>query len=72
MMRGELLALIEPMPRMRMLELLSAGSPDGDMIWTPGAVPASADVTLVATRASIASALTMEAEPVNALLVDVP
>ena len=57
---------------MRMVAEPSAGSPDEDITWTPGAVPASALVTLVTVLASMASALTMEADPVKELLVAVP
>ena len=60
------------MPLMRMVAEPSAGSPDEDITWTPGAVPASALVTLVTVLASMASALTMEADPVKELLVAVP
>jgi hypothetical protein len=70
--RGALLALMEPIPLMRIVGPLEAGSPDELMTWTPGAVPAKALVTSVATRTSIASVPTIEAEPVNELLVAVP
>ena len=72
MYRGALLALIEPIPRMRIVAPPDAGSPDDEIICTPGAVPARALVTFVTTLASMASAPTMEAEPVNELLVAVP
>ena len=49
-----------------------AGSPEDDITCTPGVVPARALVTSVATRASMVSAFTIEAEPVNELLVAVP
>ena len=69
---GALLALMEPIPLMRMVAPLDAGSPDELINCTPGAVPASAVVTFVATRDSIASAPTIAADPVNELLVAVP
>ena len=72
MYRGELLALIEPMPLMRIVASPDAGSPEDDMTCTPGAVPAKAFVTLVVTLDSIASVPIMDAEPVKELLVAVP
>ena len=42
------------------------------MTCTPGVVPASALVTFVVTLDSIVSAFTMDADPVNELLVAVP
>ena len=67
-----MLALIEPIPLMRIVAPLEAGSPEELISWTPGAVPASVVVTFVVTRDSIASAPTMDAEPVNELFVAVP
>ena len=72
MYRGELLALIEPIPLILIVGLPDAGSPEEAMTCTPGVVPAKADVTSVVTRDSIVSAFTVEAEPVNELLVAVP
>ena len=69
---GALLALMEPTPLIRMVEPPDAGSPEDDITCTPGVVPANALVTLVATRDSIVSESTMDAEPVNELLVVVP
>ena len=63
---------MEPIPLMRMVGPLEAGSPDELMTCTPGAVPASALVTSVATLASIACEPTIDADPVNELLVAVP
>ena len=63
---------MEPMPLMRIVASSEAGSPDEDITCTPGAVPAKADVTSVVTLDSIASALTIDADPVNELLVAVP
>ena len=70
--RGELLALIDPTPRMRIVEALEAGSPLEEIICTPGVVPARALVTLVAIFFSIVFSSTTAAEPVKASLVDVP
>ena len=72
MTRGELLALIEPMPLILMVAPPAAGSPEGIVICTPGAVPAKALVTSVVTLFPIVSLLTTDAEPVNELLVAVP
>ena len=72
MMSGALLALIEPIPLIRIVDSFDAGSPDEEMTWTPGAVPAKALVTLVVTRDSISFTPTIEAEPVKELLVAVP
>ena len=69
---GELLALIDPIPLIRIVDSLEAGSPEDDMTWTPGAVPANALVTLVATRDSMSLIPTIEADPVNELRVAVP
>ena len=70
--KGELLALIEPIPRIRMVASPLAGSPEEEMTCTPGVVPARALVTFVVTLDSIVSAPIIEAEPVNALFVEVP
>ena len=70
--RGLLLALIEPIPRIRMLPPEDEGSPEDEMICTPGVVPASAVVTELVTRFEISSLSTMVAEPVNDSLVAVP
>ena len=72
MIRGELPALMDPTPRIRIVGASEAGSPEEDMTCTPGAVPARAEVTSVVTLASISSELTIEAEPVNEFLVAVP
>ena len=72
MISGELLALIDPMPLIRIVDSLEAGSPEDEITWTPGAVPANALVTLVATRDSISLIPTIEADPVNELRVAVP
>ena len=63
---------MEPIPLMRIVAPLEAGSPDELITCTPGAVPARALVTSVTVLASIASAPTIEAEPVNELRVAVP
>ena len=57
---------------MRIVEPPDAGSPEEDITCTPGTVPASALVTVVLTLDSMASDPTMDAEPVNELLVAVP
>jgi len=69
---GLLLALMEPIPRMRMVPALEAGSPLEDMTCTPGVVPANALVTLVVIFFSMVFESTSAAEPVKDLLVDVP
>ena len=71
-MRGLLLALIEPTPRMRIVAALEVGSPLEEMICTPGDVPARALVTLVVIFFWISSLFTIEADPVKDALVDVP
>ena len=53
-------------------EPLEAGSPDEEIIWTPGVVPASALVTFVATLFAMVSLFTMAADPVKDSLVAVP
>ena len=60
------------MPLIRIVAPPEAGSPEEDMTWTPGAAPANALVTFVATLDSMASAPIIDAEPVNELLVAVP
>ena len=45
---------------------------EDEMTWTPGVVPDRALVTFVATRASMVSEFTMDAEPVKELRVAVP
>ena len=72
MMRGALLALIEPKPRMRMADEFPVGSPLEEIICTPEVVPASALVTFVAIFFSMVSSFTIAAEPVNELLLAVP
>ena len=71
-MSGLELALMEPTPRMRMVGPPLVGSPDPEITWTPGEVPASALVTFVETFFSMASLLTIAADPVKELFVDVP
>ena len=72
MYSGALLALIEPIPRILIVPPPAAGSPDDEMICTPGVVPARAAVTSVLTLDSIVSAPIIEAEPVKELFVAVP
>ena len=72
MYKGALLALMEPIPRIRIVPPPDAGSPEDEMICTPGVVPARAAVTSVLTLASIVSAPIIDAEPVKELLVAVP
>ena len=70
-MRGLLLALIEPIPRIRIL-LLSPGCPVEVEICTPETLPSSALATSVVCLFCISSAFTVAIEPVKDFLSAVP
>ena len=62
--KGAVLLLIVPVPRMLMLGT-APGCPEEETILTPGNNPCSPVVTLVIGRFSIASALTIDTAPVT-------